>query len=149
MTAQAMVERFPDQAGLFWFLTLLCGFLILAPGQVFGADSIARRWTDMIWVVSTKARKLEGNQVKYVYYGILFLYGAWGLFALSLFDPLQIAKIGAGLANVALGASALHTFYVNRTLLPKELQPGWFRQTGLLACGIIFLGISLIGLPML
>ena len=149
MTAQAMAERFPDQAGLFWFLTLLCGFLILAPGQVFGADSIARRWTDMIWVVSAKAKKLGGNQVKYVYYGILVLYGAWGLFALSLFDPLQIAKIGAGLANVALGASALHTLHVNRTLLPKELQPGWLRQAGLLACGIIFLGISLIALPLL
>ena len=149
MTAQGMADRYPGQAELFWSLTLLCGFLVLAPGQIFGSDSIARRWTDMIWVVSSRVRKMKGNQVKYIYYGIMTVYGVWGLFALSLFDPLQIAKIGAGLGNIALGASALHTWYVNRTLLPRELRPSWFRQFGLLCCGFAFLGIIAIGLPML
>ncbi len=149
MTAQGIIERYPAHDQLLWALTLLCGFLVLAPGQIFAGDSLARRWTDFIWVVSARARKLQGNQVKYVYYGILVVYGSWGLFALSLFDPLQIAKIGAGLGNVALGMCALHTLYVNRTLLPPELRPGWFRQFGLLCCGLIFLGISAIALPML
>ena len=149
MTAQGIIERYPLHDQLFWALTLLCGFLVLAPGQIFAGDSLARRWTDFIWVVSARARKLQGNQVKYVYYGILAVYGIWGLFALSLFDPLQIAKIGAGLGNVALAACALHTFHINRTFLPPELRPSWFRQFGLLCCGLSFLGIFVLALPML
>jgi hypothetical protein len=70
------------------------------------------------------------------------VYGIWGLFALSLFDPLQIAKIGGVLANLALGFTALHTLYLNRTLLPEVLKPSLFMQLGLVACGVTFLAIS-------
>ena len=118
----------------------------MAPGQIFSGDSLARRWTDIIWVVSAQARKLQGNQVKYIYYAILSIYGVFGLISLSFFDPLQIAKIGTGLANVTLGVIALHTFYVNRTLLPRQLQPSWFMQLGLIGCGMASLLISIVGL---
>ena len=50
-------------------------------------------------------------------------------------SPLQIAKLGAVLGNVALGFSAFHTLYVNRTLLPRELRPNLFMQLGLIGCG--------------
>ena len=70
----------------------------------------------------------------------------FGLISLSFFDPLQIAKIGTGLANVTLGVIALHTFYVNRTLLPRQLQPSWFMQLGLIGCGLASLLISIVGL---
>ena len=149
MTAQGIAARYPAHADLLWSLTLLCGFLVLAPGLIFGADAIARRWTDMIWVVSKRVQSFKGNQVKYFYYGILVIYGVWGLFALSLFDPLQIAKIGAGLGNMALAASAFHTLYINRKFLPQELQPSWLRQLGLFGCGLAFLGIFLIAVFML
>ena len=142
MTADGIATQYPAYHELFWFLTLSCGFLVLFPGLIQGADAIARRWTDILWVCSAKAQLLSGNQVKHIYYTIVALYGIWGLFALSLFDPLQIAKLGAGLGNVALGATALHTLYVNRTLLPREIRPGWFMQLGLFCCGVCFLGIS-------
>ena len=146
MTANAMSAEYPSYSFILWPVTLLCGFLILAPGQIFSGDSLERRWTDIIWVVSAWARRLQGNQVKYVYYGILLIYGCCGLIALTFLDPLQIAKIGAGLGNVALGVSALHTFYVNRTLLPRELQPSLFMQVGLISCGVASLSISVVGL---
>ena len=146
MTANAMSDGYPGYSFILWPVTLLCGFLILAPGQIFSGDSLARRWTDIIWVVSTWARTLQGNQVKYVYYSILLIYGCCGLISLTFLDPLQIAKIGAGLGNVALGVSALHTFYVNRTLLPRELQPSLFMQLGLISCGVASLSISVVGL---
>jgi hypothetical protein len=144
LTAEGMAQRYPSAGPLLWFLTLLVGFLVLYPGQILSGDIIARRWTDIIWTTSSRSRRLQGNQVKYVYYSILLVYAAWGLVALTYFRPLQIAKIGAVLMNVALGFSALHTLYVNRTLLPRELRPNWFMQLGTVFCGLFFLLISVV-----
>jgi hypothetical protein len=48
--------------------------------------------------------------------------------------------------NFALGASALHALYINRTLLPRELRPNRFMQTGVVLCGLFFFTISAVGL---
>ena len=144
MTAAAMAQQHADYGQLLWVITLLCGFVILGPNQVGAADAIARLWTDLTWVSSERTHQLRGNQVKYIYYGILVVYGLLGLFALALFDPLEIAKVGAGLANVALAFTAFHTFYVNRVLLPAPLRSHWIVQFGLLSAGVFFLGISAI-----
>lgn len=144
MTAEGMAQRFPDYAQLFWIMTLLCGFLVLAPGQVSVGDQIARRWTDILWTGTKWAKNLAGSQVRYVYYTILAIYAVWGIVTLTYFDPLQIAKIGTVLGNVALGVTTLQAWYINRILLPRELQPSWFLQIGTLLCGFFFLGISVI-----
>ena len=149
MTADGISSAYPAYGAVLWPLTLLCGFLVLAPGATFSADSLARRWTDIIWVVNPRVKKMKGNQVKYIYYGILVAYIIWGTFALSLFDPLTLAKYGAGIGNLALGISAIHTLYVNRKFLPPELRPGWFMQLGLALCAVAFLGIAALGLPQL
>ena len=144
MTAEGMAARYPDSGQVLWSLTLLCGFVVLAPGQILAADQVARRWTDIIWTAHPRAQRMHGNQVKYVYYSILVGYGAIGLVLMAFFDPLVTAKIGAGLMNVGLGAVSLHTLYVNRTLLPPALRPNWLMQLGVLSCGVFFLGISAI-----
>jgi hypothetical protein len=144
MTADGMAAHHPDFRGLFWLLTLFCGFVILAPGQVSACDQIARRWTDMLWSGTRWAKKLPPEKIKYVYYGILGIYAMWGLLTLTLFNPMQVAIIGAVLGNVALGFSSLHALYVNRSLMPKELQPGRVLQIGVVCCGIFFLGISVV-----
>lgn len=141
MSAEGIAARYPDYAALFWFLTLICGFLVLAPGQVSVGDQIARRWTDMLWNASARIRQL--GEVRYIYYGILAAYAVSGLIILILFPAVQIARISAVLQNIALGSVSLLSIYVNRTLLPKEVQPGWFHQLGVLLCGLFFLGISL------
>jgi hypothetical protein len=143
MTAEGIAGRYPGLAGLFWTMTLLCGFLVLAPGQVSVGDQIARRWTDMIWTASPRVKRLGQGEVRYLYYGILLLYGVWGLFVLWLLPALQIAKIGAVLGNVALGVSSLQALYVNRTLLPPALRPSLALQLGVIVCGVFFLGISI------
>ena len=98
----------------------------------------------MIWTISPRAQRLEGGQVRLIYYGILSLYGVWGLFALAFFDPLQIAIIGAVLQNVALGCAALHTRYGNRTLVPRDMQPNRLMQVGLVFCSVFFITISIV-----
>jgi hypothetical protein len=143
MTALGIALRYRRFAALFWILTLLCGFLVLAPGQVSVCDQIARRWTDMIWTASPRMKRLGQGEVRYLYYGILLAYGVWGLFVLWLLPALQIAKIGAVLGNVALGVSSLQALYVNRRLLPPSLRPRLFLQLGVALCGVFFLGISI------
>ena len=95
---------------IFWFLTLLCGFLIMAPTQVSQLDNIARRWTDVLWIGSSKLQDVEDHKVKYVYYSILSVYAVWGLVALRITpNPLVLAIATGVMWNFALGFSSLHT----------------------------------------
>ncbi len=142
MSAEGIAMRYPSTGQLFWFLTLLCGFLVLAPGQVSAGDQLARRWTDMTWTMGKQKPGSPRRDVRYVYYGILAVYCVWGLGTLWYLDPLRIAKISTVLQNIALGTVALLSLYVNRVLLPKEVRPGWFHQLGVVACGVFFLGVS-------
>lgn len=142
MTAEGIANRYPGFGWIFWITTLSCGFLVLAPGQVSVCDQIARRWTDMIWTASARAHRLGRGEVRYIYYGILVIYGAWGLVVLWLLPALQIAKIGAVLGNLGLGYSTLQALYVNRVLMPPELRPKVALQVGTACCGVFFLGIT-------
>lgn len=143
MTAEGMSQRYPDHAQLFWFVTLFCGFLVLAPGQVSVSDQIARRWTDIVWTGTRWAKRMAVSKVQHVYYSILAIYFAWGLVTLTFFDPLQIAKIGTILGNVALCATTFQAWYVNCRLLPKQLRPHWLLQVGTFICASFFMVISL------
>lgn len=141
MSAEGIAARYPSYAGLFWFLTLICGFLVLTPGQVSTGDQIARRWTDMLWNASPRVRRF--GEVRVIYYGILAAYAVGGLVILIRFPAVEIARIATVLQNIALGSTAWLSLYVNRKLLPKEIQPGWFHQIGIVLCGVFFLSISL------
>jgi hypothetical protein len=144
MMAEGMADRYPQYAGILWIATLFCGFMVLGPGQILSGDNVSRRWTDIIWTANSRAQRMPGDRVRTIYYSLLTAYGVWGLIALTLFDPLQIAKIGAVLMNVALGWSSLHAVYVNRMLLPRAIQSSWFMQLGAIGCGVFFLTVSII-----
>ena len=142
MTAQGMAARFPDYARPIWSFVLFVGFLTLAPCAVYSGDLLARHWTDILWATSPRVKKLAGNQVRLIYYSLLSIYAVWGTITLAVLAPLQIAIVGAVLGNVALGFSAFHTLYVNRTLLPRELRPNLVMQLGLIGCGVFFFAIT-------
>ena len=95
----------------------------------------------MLWNASARVRRT--GEVRYIYYGIMAGYAVAGLVILIQFPAVQIAKMAAVLQNIALGSVSLMSIYVNRTLLPKEVQPGWFHQLGVLVCGVFFLSISI------
>jgi len=145
-TARAIMERHDIPA--LWFLTLTCGFIVLAPAQVSTMDGLVRRWTDVLWTGSKTLRRLHGHQVKYVYYGLLGLYALWGLTVLTWLasEPLLMTKVAGTLINFGLGFSAFHTLAVNWLLLPRQLRPRWPLCLGLVACGVFFIGISALGL---
>ena len=140
MTAEGIDHRYPGY-GL-WLMTLVVGFLVLYPGQIMSGDTIPRRWCDIIWTASARARRLGEEKVKRIYYGLMSIMAVSGLLVLIFLEPLAILKIGGVLMNLALGASALHGLYVNCTLLPREVRPNWFIRTGVVFCGLFFFGIS-------
>jgi hypothetical protein len=146
-TAQALTESTGIAA--FWFLTLMCGFLVLGPTQMVQSDGLLRRWTDVLWTGNPKLKHLEGHQVKYVYYSLLVVYVVWGLIVMSWLGEYQLlmVKLNSVPLNFALGFSAWHTLAVNLIFLPKELRPGWFMRLGLVACGAFFIGIAILAIP--
>jgi hypothetical protein len=144
MVAEGMSVRLPAYSRTVWSLTLFVSFLTLAPCAVYSGDLLARHWTDILWATSPAVHRWKGQQVKYLYYGLLAVYAVWGSITLAVLSPLQIAKVGAVLGNVALGSSAFHTLFVNRTLVPRELRPNAFMQVGLVGCGMFFFAITAI-----
>jgi hypothetical protein len=143
MTAQGIAARYPGLGSMFWFTTLACGFLVLAPGQVSVCDQIARRWTDMIWTAGGRSDLFRRGEVRFVYYGILAFYAVLGMVILWFLRPIAIAEIGVVLGNLSLGFSTLQALHVNRRLLPRELRPSWLLQAGTFCCGIFFLAVSI------
>lgn len=144
--AALVAERMAQRHGpVFWYLTLLCGFLILAPGVIQTIDGVCRRWTDVAWSASARLRRRSPARAHVVYYSIMGCYCVWGLLALGLTpNPLVLAILGSTLGNLGLAMSALHVIHVNRSLLPAEARPGRMTDGGLVMAALFFAGISAI-----
>jgi len=128
---------------VFWYTTLLCGFLVLGPGVIQTVDGVCRRWTDVVWAASGRLRHTKPHRAYLTYYAIMACYCLWGLLALGLTpDPLILAVLGSSLGNIGLAVSALHAIYVNRRLLPKPAQPSRALDWMLVGAALFFLGIS-------
>ncbi len=144
MTAAAIGQR---HGPVFWYLTLLCGFLIMAPTQVSQLDQIARRWTDVIWIASRRLHKVEAHRVKIVYYSLLSVYCVWGLIALKVApDPLVLAIATGVMWNYAYAFTSIHLLWVMIRMMPAPLRTGWLQCTGLVAGAVLYAGISAIAL---
>ena len=143
MTAGAVQDAVGGAWGsVFWFLTLFCGFLVLAPSMATSADGIIRRWVDVFWTSSKTLRKVDPKSIRYVYFGVLTIFAIFGMTMLSLEKPAGLLKIATMFFNFALGFSCLHTVFINMTLLPKQLRPNWFVRLSLSFSGIFFLCVA-------
>jgi hypothetical protein len=127
-----------------WYMTLLCGFLVLGPTMATTADGFVRRWVDVFWTASPRLRTWDPHDIKRLYFGVLLFYATFGLVMLSINKPLQLVKIATNIMNYALGFSCLHTLVVNMVLLPKPIRPGWFARIGLALSGLFFLALATI-----
>lgn len=145
MTEEMLAAQEANEGGLgnaFWFMTVFCGFLVLAPSMSTSADGVIRRWVDVFWTTSARLRAMPPGAIKQVYFKVLMCYAGMGLVALLLVKPATLLFIAAAIYNYALGISCLHTLYVNRTLLPRQLQPRTSMQIALLLAGIFFFFIG-------
>jgi hypothetical protein len=134
----------PPLAPLFWLMTLFCGFLVLAPAAVSTIDGAIRRWVDLCWTAVPFIRKWEPHKIRALYFGALCAYAAFGLTALTMWNPRQLLEWAANIYNAALGFSCFHVLAVNVILLPPEIRPNWFIRIGLALGGIFFMSLSAI-----
>jgi len=141
--AAALSQDFGAARGpIFATLTLLCGLVILVPGQFYAVDVTARRWTDAVWSGSGRVRKLEPGKIKHLYYLFAGVYVAWGISAFAFFPKLSATNmmvIAGNMANLAIAATIFHTLYVNRRFLPAEVRPSLGKQAALVLAGLFFL----------
>ncbi len=149
MTADGVSHAVAESWGLLagstmWYLTLLCGFLVLGPGMTTSADGAIRRWVDVIWTSSKHLRELDPKHIRVVYFSVLLCYMGVGLVLLSFGKPLGLLKVATLIMNFALGFSCLHTLVINLTLLPKGIRPGWFARIGMLLAGVFFFALATI-----
>src|SRR6187399_3288801 len=95
-----------------WFMTIFCGFLVLAPTLCATADGVIRRWVDVFWTSSLRMRRMDTQAIKSVYFKVLLGYAAFGLVMLSL-NPGALITYATMFYNIALGVSCWHTLGVN------------------------------------
>jgi hypothetical protein len=126
-----------------WFMTIFCGFLVLAPTLCQTADGVIRRWVDVFWTSSARMRRMETKAVKSVYFKVLLGYALFGIVMLSL-TPGTLITYATMFYNIALGVSCWHTLGVNLTLLPPALRPNWFVRIALLLAGLFFFSLGVI-----
>ena len=120
-----------------WFITLLVGFWILYSTQLGITDAFVRMVTDMVWSGSRTARKVA--DVRVVYYGVMGIFTLWGIIMLlSGVQPLVLILLGANMAGLNFVVLGLHTLYVNRRFLPKELRPPLWREVVVVLAVIFF-----------
>jgi len=145
MTADGLGHAAGATFGPFcWWMTLFCGFLVLAPSAATTADGVLRRWVDVCWTAIPALRRWEEHKIRYVYFTALCCYATFGVATLSLWNPVQLLKWAGNIYNAALGFSCFHVLAVNLVLLPKPIRPNWFSRIGLVLGGLFFGTLSVI-----
>ena len=123
---------------LFWFMTLFCGFLVLAPSMASSADGVIRRWVDVFWTGSEALRRKEPAYIRKVYFYVLVGYAILGCIMLGINKPVLLMQYATVIFNYALGISCWHALVVNCVLLPAPIRPGWLIRISMLFAGLYF-----------
>ncbi|MBS0203847.1 MAG: Nramp family divalent metal transporter [Planctomycetes bacterium] len=137
----------PVIAKVLWIIALFTGMMVMLPSQMAIVDDFSRRWTDAIWTANTRVRRtMKPHQVKWIYYSILGAYVLWSFLFAYLFRsaPRLMTDIIANLNNVALGLTSFQLLWINHTLIPKVLRPRWYHTSGVVMCGLFYLGLSIL-----
>lgn len=145
MTADGVSKAVGPQLGpSFWCLTLFCGFLVLSTSALTTTDGALRRWVDVAWTASPRLRTWDTHWIGKLYFGALCAYTVFGLIMINLVKGNHLVVWTTMFYNYALGLSSLHVLFVNKLLLPKELQPSGWRCAGLLFGFIFFTLIAVL-----
>jgi hypothetical protein len=143
--AAALAENFGSRTvPILGTLTLICGLVILLPGQYGTMDGIARRWCDALWSGSRRMRSVPTDRIRNVYYSFIAAYTLLGLGVIWLrkdLSPPGMMIISANMANLAMLSLIFHTLYVNRRFLPEKLRPSLARQIAVAIGGLFFVAM--------
>jgi hypothetical protein len=141
--AQYMAEHFWSAL---WILGLLNGFWILFSTQLGNTDVLIRTLTDTLWTASRRVRSWREGSIATVYYTLLAIFTAWGLVAVHLGTAMQLFQYLATMAGVVMSIAGVQLYLVNTRLLPRELQPSWWRKAALLLCSLAYGAMSVVAI---
>lgn len=127
-----------------WVLGLLNGFWILFSTQLGNTDVLIRTLTDTLWTASSRVRRWRDGSIAKVYYSLLLVFTAWGLIAVHLGTAMTLFKYLGTMAGVVMAIAGVQLYLVNTRLLPRELQPSWWRKAALLICSLAYGAMSLV-----
>jgi hypothetical protein len=119
-------------------LVALMSVWILFKAQLDILEATVRSITDILWSGSARVRAWRGGDVRAVYYLVLAVLFAWGLFAMALTQPIVLLQLGANVAGAVFTLAALHILRVNTTLLPEPLRPPLWRRVGLVLMAVFY-----------
>jgi hypothetical protein len=111
---------------------------ILFKTQLDIFEGTVRSLTDILWSGSGAVRGWRGGDVRLVYHVILGALAGWGVFALSLTQPLVLLQLGANMAGVVMVLASLHILRINTTLLPEPLRPPLWRRLAMVAMALFY-----------
>jgi len=114
------------------------GAWILFKTQLDNFEGMVRAVTDILWTGSSRVRAWRGGDVRAVYYTVLAVLVAWGIFALRLAQPIVLLKIGANVAGAVFVIAAPHLLYVNTRILPPHVRPPMWRRVALAAMAVFY-----------
>ncbi len=140
----AVEASFAGFGNFFWYLTLLCGFLVLSTSMITTADGAMRRWVDLVWTGLPALKKWDASRVRYLYFGVLCGFVTLGLFNLCFWDGGWLMDWAGNMYIYAFGISCWHVLAVNTLLLPRELRPNWFIRIALVSAGLFFITFAVI-----
>jgi hypothetical protein len=136
----------PAAGTVFRFLTLFCGFLVLAPSMASTIDGFVRRWVDVFWTSSKRLREVDASKIRVLYFAVLGVYAVVSLCMLAwIAEPAKLLQIAGFVYNFALGFSCWHVLAINTRLMPEPLRPGWLSRLGLILVGIYFWIVGILG----
>jgi hypothetical protein len=114
------------------------GAWILFKTQLDNLEAMVRSITDILWTGSARVRSWRGGDVRAVYYTVLAIVVAWGIFAMRLAQPIVLLKLGANAAGVVFVVASLHLLYINTRLLPSHVRPPMWRRAALVVTAIFY-----------
>ena len=114
------------------------GAWLLFKAQLDILEGTVRAVTDILWTGSRRLRRWTRGDVRWLYYGVLGVFVAWGLVALGLAQPIFLLQLSANIGAVVMVIASLHILRVNTTLLPPELRPPLWRQAALVATALFY-----------
>lgn len=139
--AQYMAEHFWSAL---WVLGLLNGFWILFSTQLGNTDVLVRTLTDTLWTASRRVRAWREGSIARIYYTLLLIFTLWGLVAVHFGSAMTLFKYLGTMAGVVITLAGVQLYLVNTRLLPRELQPSWWRKAALLLCTLAYGTMSVI-----
>jgi hypothetical protein len=114
------------------------GAWLLFKTQLDLTEALVRAITDILWTGSRRVRAWRGGDVRAVYYTVLTIAAAWGIFALRLAQPIILLQIAANVAGLVFVIASWHLLYINTQYLPAAIRPSRARRLVLVAMSAFY-----------